>query len=151
MPDNQEFGAERTGDDHRYYLGIAEKDQENWAISFYAFPEPVKIGDTLPELIMHARDALASAIDEMQGDGRNIPEGIERQKAVEPDLDLSVYENYRLVIIPAEVDTKSIRINVTMDEGLVERLDSMAARAHSSRSAILARGARLVLASDRVD
>jgi predicted RNase H-like HicB family nuclease len=35
-----------------------------------------------------------------------------------------------------------------MDEGLVARLDSLADRAHASRSALLARGARMVLAAE---
>ena len=38
-----------------------------------------------------------------------------------------------------------MRINVTMDEGLVARLDSLAERTHASRSALLARRARMVL------
>ena len=42
-------------------------------------------------------------------------------------------------------------INVTMDEGLVARLDSLADRAHASRSALLARGARMVLAVEAAD
>jgi metal-responsive CopG/Arc/MetJ family transcriptional regulator len=44
-----------------------------------------------------------------------------------------------------------LRINVTMDEALVARVDRFAGRVHSSRSAILARGARLVLAAEMAE
>jgi metal-responsive CopG/Arc/MetJ family transcriptional regulator len=44
-----------------------------------------------------------------------------------------------------------VRINVTMDDGLLARLDSLADRSHASRSALLARGARMVLAVEAAD
>jgi metal-responsive CopG/Arc/MetJ family transcriptional regulator len=50
-----------------------------------------------------------------------------------------------------EAGGRSVRINVTMDEGLVTRLDKLANRAHASRSGLLARGARMVLAAEVAD
>jgi metal-responsive CopG/Arc/MetJ family transcriptional regulator len=55
------------------------------------------------------------------------------------------------VLVSVEVGGRSVRINVTMDEGLVARLDNLAIRAHASRSALLARGARMVLAVEAAD
>jgi hypothetical protein len=61
------------------------------------------------------------------------------------------YHDPRIVLLSVEVGGRSVRINVTMDEGLVARLDSLADRAHASRSALLARGARMVLAAEAAD
>jgi predicted RNase H-like HicB family nuclease len=135
----------------RYYLAIAEPGPENWSISFPAFPGAVTVADTFSGLLMHVRDALASVIDAMQQDGEPVPDGIEAQNGMDPSIKLSLYRDPRIVMVPVEVESKSTRINVTMDEGLVARLDSLAARVHSSRSAILARGARLVLAAETQD
>ena len=49
-------------------------------------------------------------------------------------------------MVSVEVSGRAQRINVTMDEGLLARLDDLGARTHTSRSALLAQGARLVLA-----
>jgi predicted RNase H-like HicB family nuclease len=135
----------------RYYLAIAEPGPNNWSISFPAFPGAVTVSDTFADLLMQARDALASVIGEMQQDGEQIPDGIEAHGGKDQSVDLSLYRDPRIVMIPVEVQSRSTRINVTMDESLVARLDSLAARAHSSRSAILARGARLVLAAEIPD
>ena len=61
------------------------------------------------------------------------------------------YHDPRIVLVPVEVGGRAVRINVTMDEGLVARLDNLANRAHASRSALLARGARMVLAAEAVE
>ncbi len=50
-----------------------------------------------------------------------------------------------------ETSAKAARTNVTMDEGLVARLDSLAAASYASRSALLGRGARMVLAAEMVE
>jgi predicted RNase H-like HicB family nuclease len=131
----------------RHYLGIAEPGPSNWSISFPAFPGTVTTGDTVVELMAHASDALASVIEAMQEDGEAIPPDVESDERKDGPLDWSRYHDPRLILVPVDVDAKSVRINVTMDEGLVARVDDFATRARSSRSAVLARGARLVLAS----
>ena len=41
----------------RHYIGIAETDGDGWSLGFPAFPGTVTTGDTLAELLGHARDA----------------------------------------------------------------------------------------------
>jgi predicted RNase H-like HicB family nuclease len=134
----------------RHYLGIAEQLPENWSISFPAFPGTVTTGRGFSELIMNARDALASIVAAMEEDGLRIPESFDASPDV-PSYNSGDYHEPRIVLVPVEVGGRSVRINVTMDEGLVARLDSLADRAHASRSALLARGARMVLAAEAVD
>jgi predicted transcriptional regulator len=97
----------------------------------------------------NARDALASVVAAMEEDGEPIPESFDASPE-ELTYNPADYHDPRIVLLPVEVGGRSVRINVTMDEGLVARLDSLADRAHASRSALLARGARMVLAAEAV-
>ena len=134
----------------RHYLGIAEHLPENWSISFPAFPGTVTTGRDFVELMTNARDALASVVAAMEEDGEPIPESSDASPE-EPTYNPAHYHDPRIVLLSVEVGGRSVRINVTMDEGLVARLDSLADRAHASRSALLARGARMVLAAEATD
>jgi predicted RNase H-like HicB family nuclease len=134
----------------RHYIGIAETDGDGWSLGFPAFPGTVTTGDTLAELLGHARDALASVVGAMEEDGLALPPSVDDDPRSAP-YDMANYVNPHVVIVAVETSGKAARINVTMDEGLVARLDSLAERSHSSRSALLARGARMVLANDAAD
>ena len=134
----------------RHYLGIAEQLPENWSISFPAFPGTVTTGGDFAELMTNARDALASVVAAMEEDGERIPDSFDASPAA-PSYNPADYSEPRIVLVPVEVGGRSVRINVTMDEGLVARLDSLADRAHASRSALLARGARMVLAAEATE
>jgi predicted RNase H-like HicB family nuclease len=134
----------------RHYIGIAESDGNGWSLGFPAFPGTVTTGDTLVELVSHARDALASVVGAMEEDGLKLPTSVDADPHASP-YDLADYVNPHVIIVPVEVSGKAARINVTMDEGLVARLDRLAERMHASRSALLARGARMVLAAEAAD
>jgi predicted RNase H-like HicB family nuclease len=134
----------------RHYLGIAEPLPANWSISFPAFPGTVTKGRDFAELMTNARGALASVVAAMEEDGDPIPESFD----VSPDSSTyspADYHDPRIVLESVEVGGRSMRINVTMDAGLVARLDNLANRAHASHSALLARGARMVLAGEAAD
>ncbi|MSP03241.1 MAG: ribbon-helix-helix protein, CopG family [Acetobacteraceae bacterium] len=134
----------------RHYLGIAEPLPENWSMSFPAFPGTVTTGGNFAELLTNGRDALASVVAAMEEDGAAIPESFDASPD-EPGYDPADYHDPRIVLLSVEVGGRSVRINVTMDEGLVARLDRLADRAHASRSALLARGARMVLAVEAAE
>lgn len=134
----------------RYYAGIAEPGPNNWSISFPAFPGVVTVGDTLASLVAHASDALASVIEVMEADGTLIPEEFTGLPAA-AIFDPADYADPHAVLVPVKVSGRSMRINVTMDDGLLTRLDGLARRSNASRSALLARGARMVLAAETPD
>ncbi len=60
----------------RHDIGIAEPGPNGWSLSFPAFPGVVTVGDSFGELVDHARDALASAVEAMQEDGLPLPADI---------------------------------------------------------------------------
>jgi len=133
-----------------HYIGIAEHMPANWSISFPAFPGTVTTGQDFAELMANARDALASVVAAMVEDGQAIPPSFESSPE-QGYLARAGYQDPHIVLVPVEAGGRAVRINVTMDEGLVARLDTLAARAHASRSALLARGARLVLAAEAAE
>ena len=136
----------------RNYLGVAERAEGNWSISFPAFPGTVTAGQTLAELYTHAKDALASVVEAMQEDGQALPDSLEASPDdAAPAFKALDYANPHIMVIPVDVGGIVKRINVTMDEGLVARVDSFADRVKSSRSAVLARGARMVLAQEAAE
>lgn len=50
--------------------------------------------------------------------------------------------------MPVEAAGRALRVNVSLDEGLLMRIDDVSERTGLSRSALLARGARLLIATD---
>ena len=131
----------------RHYLGIAEPGLHNWSISFPAFPGVISTGMTFAELLENGRDALASVVDALQEGGESLPS--DYTASTEPGYDPAQYRDPRAVVLSVEVASKALRINVTMEEALLARLDRVAERTHTTRSALLAKGARMVLeASD---
>ena len=130
----------------RHYLGIAEPGPDNWSISFLAFPGTISVGSTLADVLEHGRDALASVVDAMQEDGVALPPDY----TVDPqaEYDPADYQDPHVVVLSVEIASKAQRINVTIEEALLSRLDRVAERTHTTRSALLAKGARLVLEAE---
>jgi predicted RNase H-like HicB family nuclease len=121
----------------RTYFGIAERAGDGWSISFPAFPGTVTTGDTIPDLLTNARNALASVVEAMQDEEQEIPQSYDDSPTADPQN----YQDPHLMLLSIEDSEKSVRVNVTMAETLVWRLDNLAERLHSSRSALLAKGA----------
>ena len=93
----------------RQYLGVAERGQEGWWISFPAFPGVTSAAGTLGDLMQNARDALATAVEAMQADGHAVPAGIEFDPAG-GDYEPSDYQDARAVIVPVEVGAEALGV-----------------------------------------
>ena len=127
----------------RHYLGIAEPGPDNWSLSFPAFPGVTTVGDNFAELVAAPRGWQGGA--GMQEDGIALPVEFTADPGA-PGYDPADYRDPRVIVVGVEVGSRALRINVTMDEALLSRLDAFAQRTHASRSGLLAQGARLVLA-----
>ena len=62
--------------------------------------------------------------------------------------DRSRYNEPHVLLVPVETAGRAVRLNINMQEGLLSRLDEIARRSGTTRSALLARGAKLVLAAE---
>ena len=116
------------------------------SIVFPAFPGVTSDVEALANLFPQACDALASAVEDMEADGEALPPSVE-DGADAPIIPEGLH-NPILLMVPVEALTKTVRVDVSLDEGLLARMDAVAARTGTSRSALLARGARLAIAAE---
>jgi predicted RNase H-like HicB family nuclease len=132
----------------RYYLAVADRDpqERRWSILFPSFPGVTSTAARPADLLREASDALASAVEAMAELGLALPPSIEDDAI--PDYDALGLHQPIAMLAPVEVPGRAMRVNVSMDEGLLARLDASARRTHTTRSALLARGARMVLAAE---
>ena len=130
------------------YLAIADKvpGETAYSIVFPAFPGVTSVAATLANVLPQARDALATVIEDMEADGDPLPLSIEDGAAI-PDLPEGL-SNPVVLMVPAEVRTRAVRVNISLDEGLLARMDAVASRTGTSRSALLAKGARMAIAAE---
>ena len=136
----------------RTYMVIAERHagEQNWSLTFPDFPGVTSVAEDRGRVVMQARDALQTAIDDMQADGEALPLCFE-EGALTPDsfsTDKTAEEEWPF-LLPIDVAGPAIRINISIDQGLLSRVDAAALHKGQSRSAILAEGARLVLNRER--
>ena len=122
--------------------------QDGWDVIFPDLPGCVAQGETMAGALGAAMEALALHIEGMAEDGQALPEptevgapcdwtdGIAKGNAVE-------------ALLPVELPGKSLRLNITMDAALVERLDAAAGRDGLSRSGFLAQAVREKLQRER--
>jgi predicted RNase H-like HicB family nuclease len=126
----------------RYYPAIIEGGETpGYSVFFPDLPGCTSAGDTVHQTARKAEEALRGHLAAMIEDGDAIPEPSEID-AIEPDPD--VHEVAR-VLVRAEVPGKVMRLNISMDEGLVEAVDQAAKARGLSRSGFLAEAARRAL------
>ena len=121
---------------------IATLHEENGVIgvSFPDFPGCVTTAGDLRSAIERGAQALALHIEGMIEDGEPLPDPrtVERLSAVEPEW----MDEATLALIDVEVPGKALRINISLDEALLARIDKAAASAGQTRSGFLASAAR---------
>lgn len=130
----------------RHFIGIADAGGpgEHWSIIFPQFPGVTSVAENAGAIMQQAKDALASAVEDMEADGEALPSS--HEEGGSPDWKREAFVNPHVLLVPVEVSGRSVRVNISLDEGLLGRIDDVAKRTNTSRSALLARGARLILA-----
>jgi predicted RNase H-like HicB family nuclease len=121
-----------------YFAGIIEKAEDGYSVYFPDLPGCTSAGETMQEAARNAGEALAFHLAGMVEDGEVVPEPSSID-AVARDPDGS--EVARL-LVAAEKPGRSVRLSITMDEGLIGAIDRVAA----NRSGFLADAARAALA-----
>jgi len=120
--------------ERRYYPAQIEGVNDSYSVWFVDFPGCVSAGGTIAETIEGAHEALALHVSGMIEDGEQIP--VPSAPALE---DGSV----AVAMVRATLPGKAVRLNITMDEGLVAAIDRIA----NNRSSFLAEAARAALVS----
>ena len=123
------------------YIALIHKEPTTgFGASFPDFPGAVTVSETLEELRANAEEALALHIEGMMEDGEEIPmpspfdviaEGSDFQDAVAV-----------LVVNAPDASAPAVRINVTIPDQMLKRIDSYAAKHGLTRSGFLVQAAK---------
>jgi len=127
----------------RHYIALVHKDPDSdFGVSFPDFPGCITAGGTIQEAIDMAKEALALHIEGMVEDGDAIPEPSDADAIM---ADLKNREGGVIVLVSApEVSSRSVRVNVTLPERLLKRIDERT----DNRSKFLAQAAERALTED---
>ena len=124
----------------RYYIAVVHKDADSsFGVSFPDVPGVHSAADDMADLVPNAAEALnLLAEDESLPEPRRLEE-VRNDAAVAQELARGAF----LVAVPfIENDAKIVRINVSMESGMVRAIDAAASARNLTRSAFLAQAAR---------
>jgi predicted RNase H-like HicB family nuclease len=122
---------------------IHRESGSDYGASFPDFPGCVSAGTTLDEVALIAREALAGHVAVMTDHGDPLPEqalGLDQAMAL-PEAQGAIP-----LLVEVELPGPRVRANISIEEGLLGRIDRAATARGMSRSAFLAEAARRVLA-----
>ena len=125
------------------YPAIVEHAGNEFSVFFPDLPGCTSAGRTIQEAVLNAEEALAGhlLVSAQYGDELSDPTSLDN---LEKDPDI---KEAARILIRAERPGKSIRLNITLDEGLVAAIDRVA----NNRSGFLAEAARRELTVRRLE
>jgi predicted RNase H-like HicB family nuclease len=128
------------------YIAAVHKDpNSDFGVSFPDYPGCITAGGTIDEAKDMAHDALSLHIKGMLEDGANIPVPSKLEDIMhDPD-----YSNAAaiLVVSVSEVKPRSVRVNITVPEDMLRKIDSVAKKRGMSRSSFLVHAAQNAITS----
>ena len=128
------------------YIAVVHKDpNSDFGVSFPDFPGCITAGGTIDEAKDMASDALILHIKGMLEDGEKIsaPSTLEAIIA-DPDFSDAVAI---LVVSVSDPKTRSVRVNITVPEGVLHQIDAIAKKRGMSRSSFLVHAAQNAIKS----
>jgi predicted RNase H-like HicB family nuclease len=126
------------------YIAVVHKEPaSDYGVSFPDFPGCITAGKAIDEAKDLAYEALLLHLEGMREDGEQlpVPSNLEDIVADPENADAVAF----LVISVPEAHGKSKRINITMPEETLRRVDAAARRRGLSRSSFLTRAAQKVM------
>ncbi|MGM4914837.1 type II toxin-antitoxin system HicB family antitoxin [Rhizobium sp. 768_B6_N1_8] len=131
----------------RNYIGLIHKDADSdFGVSFPDFPGVVTAGTDLDDARRLAEEALAFHVEGLVEDGEAVPEPSSLD-AVMADPD---NRNGVAILVSLKGESrKSVRINVTLSEDVLNAIDAYAESQGLTRSGFLARAARREIANSQ--
>jgi predicted RNase H-like HicB family nuclease len=123
-----------------YFPAIVERAADGYGVFFPDLPGLASAGDSLQEAARNAEEGLRGHFQLMLEGGEKIPAASELDTlTVDPDTE----EAARLLVrVDLPASQKAVRINITLPEDLVRRIDARA----GNRSRFLASAAERALA-----
>jgi predicted RNase H-like HicB family nuclease len=128
-----------------YYVAVIEKEPDSaFGVWFPDVEGCFSAGDTVQEAAGNAAAALRQHVEAVESAGRRVPPARSVDEIVaDADVAASLEAGAVLFAIPLLADAgRTVRINISLDKGLVDQIDSAAAARGLTRSAFLAQAAR---------
>ncbi len=123
-------------------IALIHEENGVFGVSFPDFPGCITTADSLDAALERGAQALAFHIEGMIDDGETMPE-LRTPGQLRADASLKdSFDGATLAAVRADLPAKSVRINISIEATLLQRLDRAAANAGQSRSAFLAGAVR---------
>lgn len=127
-----------------HYPALIEHDpRAGYGLLFPDLPGCVTAADSIEDLMAAAGEALELHLAGVARDGPVPPPTPLADVAPVPD-----FHEVGRVLVPATLPGRAVRINITVEDRLLARIDRAADAAGTSRSGWLARAASALLAAD---
>jgi predicted RNase H-like HicB family nuclease len=138
----------------RFYRTIAyqapgEGPADGWDVVFPDFPGCVTQGDTLQQAMENAIEALSLHVEGMVAEGLALPPSSPMDAPLPEWLSESEMPTQVQALLPVDAPSKSARLNVTLEQALLDRLDEAVRREGTTRSGYLAQAVREKLQRSR--
>jgi predicted RNase H-like HicB family nuclease len=128
-----------------YYVAVIEKEAESaFGVWFPDVEGCFSAGETVEEAVANAAAALRQHVEAVESAGRRVPAArVIDDVLFDEDVTASVESGAVLFAVPLLADAgRTVRINISLDKALVDRIDAAAAARGLTRSAFLAQAAR---------
>ena len=123
------------------YIAVVHKDPSSeYGVSFPDFPGCITAGKSIDKVKDLSIEALIGHIKTMKGFGEKIPNPSKLDDIVE-DPDYFGATAFLVVSIP-NIKTKTVRVNITLPENILHRIDVIAKKRGMSRSSFLSHAAQ---------
>ena len=132
------------------YIAVVHKDRKSdFGVSFPDFPGCITAGSTIDEAKDMAHEALSLHIKGMIEDGENIP----APSKLEDIMDDPDYSDSAAILVVSVTKTKprSVRVNITLPEDTLHKIDKAAQKKGMSRSSYLVHAAQNAISSIQND
>jgi predicted RNase H-like HicB family nuclease len=126
-------------------IAVVHEDSGVYGIAFPDFPGCVSGGKTLDEAMRRGRETLRVHVESLIEDGGKLPvlrslDELKNDPTFRDDL-----IDGMVVALPFDLPSRAVRINISLDENLIDALDQAAERAGMSRSAFIAEATKAKL------
>jgi len=128
------------------YIAVVHKDpKSDFGVSFPDFPGCITAGTSIDEAKDMADDALSLHVKGLLEDGEDIPSPSKLEDIMEnPEYSDSVAI---LVVSISEAKARSVRVNITVPEDMLRKIDKIAKQRGMSRSSFLVNAAQNAISS----
>jgi predicted RNase H-like HicB family nuclease len=132
------------------YIAIVDKEAgTDFGVSFPDFPGCITAGKDIDEAKDMAQEALTLHIQGMLEDGDQLPDP-SRLEEIMSDPDYADAAAYLVVSVP-DAKPRTVRVNVTVPEMTLKKIDAAAKKRGMSRSSFLVHAAQNAIQSTQSD